>query len=696
MPERPVSSQQEKIRIPPKAALTMVLSYARRRIGEQLRAVWFIVAYLVLFQTVVLRVPIASAVTVGAGIAMVVLGLAFFLEGLLLGIMPLGERVGVLLPVRRHAIIVLGFGLLVGFGATLAEPAIAVLRGVGESIVVWEAPLLYRMVQRHPDSLVAAIAGGVAVAVALGMVRFYAGYSIKPFVAVIAPLLIGVTVLMAVDTNLSRVIGLAWDAGAVTTGAVTVPLVLALSIGVSRSAGKGDAGGGFGVIMLASALPIIAVALLGMVLNRTTIGPMSEDEFFSPANRDQAVELLATEEALQRYAFQHGSSNSRELLWDSREQYDAELRRVATDAGRRAELLGAVPLTQWLAESASPYERSVIARVPREPERRAVHDTAEISFLSRAAEAARAIIPLTALLAFTLFVGLRSRPDQIDEVVMGVLFALVGMALLTAGIDQGLARLGDEVGRELPRTFQSDVRVTQRIIIEDFDTDLVFEAMQPDGGRYRFFYLERGGDLQSVEFQPQQLDAASGRYEHLIERVPLFSSELTSLGIALVLLFAFGLGFGATLAEPALDALGRTVEQLTVGTVKRKAVIGAVSVGVGLGLTAGVLRVIFDIPLAWLLLPPYAILLPLTLWSEEEFAGIAWDSGGVTTGPVTVPLVLAMGLSIGAEAGVVDGFGMLALASVFPILSVLGYGMLVRGRLRRAIRPSAATGEEHG
>ncbi len=67
MPKQHVRSRQEKIRIPTKTALTMVLSYAKRRIGEQLRSVWFIVAYLVIFQTVVLRVPVSSALTVGVG-----------------------------------------------------------------------------------------------------------------------------------------------------------------------------------------------------------------------------------------------------------------------------------------------------------------------------------------------------------------------------------------------------------------------------------------------------------------------------------------------------------------------------------------------------------------------------------------------------------------------------------------------------
>ncbi|TVR05004.1 MAG: DUF1538 domain-containing protein, partial [Spirochaetaceae bacterium] len=685
--------RKRRIRIPARSVIAMIVSYARHRVMEQIRAVSFIVAYLVLFQTLVLGVPVISAGTIAVGIGMVVLGLAFFLEGLVLGIMPLGERVGVLLPVRRSAIIVFGFALLVGFGATLAEPAMTVLRGVGDSVVAWDAPLLFRMVDRHPDLLVLAIGTGVGVAVVLGMSRFYGGYSIKPYVLVIVPLLILVATMMAFDDNMVRVIGLAWDAGAVTTGAVTVPLILALSIGVSRSTGKAESNsGGFGVIMLASALPILAVALLGVVLNRTTAQPMSEAEFFSPRNRAAVVALFDSETDVERYAFLRGSPAGREALWDDPDEYHAALRQLATDNARRTELLGTVPLATWLSRSASSTERSVVGPVPIGSEAPQPPAVATARLGDRVSAAARAVIPLTVLLAVTLFVGLRSRPEHVDEVMMGVLFALVGMAMLTAGIDQGLGRLGEEVGRELPRTFRTEARASDRVVIEDFNLDLVIDATRIDGNRLRFFYLEQGGELQRVEFIPNRFDPESGRYEHVLQRPPLFSSDMSTLGIALVLLFAFGLGFGSTLAEPALDALGRTVEQLTVGTVKRKAIVRAVAVGVGIGLTIGVLRLIYDIPLVWLLIPPYGLLLPLTLFSEEDFAGIAWDSGGVTTGPITVPLVIAMGLSVGAEVGVSDGFGILALGSVYPILTVLLYGTAVRARQRRLIRPAAHSG----
>ncbi|MFO8064572.1 MAG: DUF1538 family protein, partial [Spirochaetia bacterium] len=201
-----------------------------------------------------------------------------------------------------------------------------------------------------------------------------------------------------------------------------------------------------------------------------------------------------------------------------------------------------------------------------------------------------------------------------------------------------------------------------------------------------YFYLHDNGSVERVQFVEERYDASRGQYEHVMRRGPIFGPGLTMLGIALVLVFAFGMGYGSTLAEPALNALGRTVEQMTVGTIPRAGVVTAVSLGVGLGLLAGVARILYELPTAWLIIPPYVLLLPLTWISEEDFAAIAWDSGGVTTGTVTVPLVLAMGLGIGGELEVVDGFGVLAAASVFPVLAVLVYGIFVRAKQRHTIR----------
>lgn len=119
---------------------------------------------------------------------------------------------------------------------------------------------------------------------------------------------------------------------------------------------------------------------------------------------------------------------------------------------------------------------------------------------------------------------------------------------------------------------------------------------------------------------------------------------------------------------------------------KKSLLIQSVALGVGAGIMLGVAKIIWNIPLFWLLGPLYLLLLLVTRFSTEEFVNIGWDSAGVTTGPITVPLVLSMGLGIGAQVGVVEGFGILATASVCPILTVLGMGIVVNYRRKAFLR----------
>jgi len=184
---------RNRIRIPLRAALAMVGRYASTRIGAQARSVAFILIYLVAFKILVLGAAPAQAGRLAVGIAMVVVGLACFLEGLFMGLMPLGERVGVQLPRRGGIGLIVAFGLLLGFGTTLAEPAIAALRTMGGSVTAWDTPLLYLILERYPQALVVSIGLGVGVAVALGMIRFHWGLSIKPFIYTAIPLLLRIS-----------------------------------------------------------------------------------------------------------------------------------------------------------------------------------------------------------------------------------------------------------------------------------------------------------------------------------------------------------------------------------------------------------------------------------------------------------------------------------------------------------------------
>ena len=150
------------------------------------------------------------------------------------------------------------------------------------------------------------------------------------------------------------------------------------------------------------------------------------------------------------------------------------------------------------------------------------------------------------------------------------------------------------------------------------------------------------------------------------------------IGFVIVVGFAFLLGFGATLAEPALNALGLTVQDLTNGAFKKSMLMYSVAGGVAVGIALGVAKVVFSLDLMTILLPLYLIGVIMTAMSTEEFVNVAWDSAGVTTGPVTVPLVLAMGLGLGNAVSATEGFGILSLASICPIVAVLTMGLVIQ------------------
>ena len=144
-----------------------------------------------------------------------------------------------------------------------------------------------------------------------------------------------------------------------------------------------------------------------------------------------------------------------------------------------------------------------------------------------------------------------------------------------------------------------------------------------------------------------------------------------------MLLFAFVVGYGASLAEPALLSLGITVEEVTAGAFKKFLVMHSVGIGVGVGLIIGVARILYDWSSLAIVLPSYGLVLLLTLISDEKYVNIGWDSGGVTTGDITSPILIALGLGVAAAVGGADGFSLIAMGSVWPIISVLALGLYV-------------------
>jgi hypothetical protein len=427
---------------------------------------------------------------------------------------------------------------MLGIGVTLAEPAVGALKIAGSTVDVREAPYLYALLNRWSWALVLMIGIGVGAAAVLGTLRFLYGWSLKPLIFVTLVPTLGLTAFLAGDPELNVIIGVAWDSGGITTGPVTVPLVLALGIGIAAAAGSGRSSlSGFGIVTLASLIPVLGVMLLGMVLAETgTAGDIIDS---------------ATAPAAAAPAWYH--------------------------------------VTPW----------------------------------SEILLGLRALVPLTAFLYLVLRVMLREPVRNRLVTSYGLTLCIAGMCLFNVGLSYGLVNLGGQSGGMIPAAFM-------------------------------------------------QVGMVPGS--------PLFAM---ALGVSIAFLFSWFLGYGATMAEPALNALGFTVENLTNGAFKRPMLLHAVSVGVATGIGLGVLKIVFGWSLGWILIPAYTLALALTVISTEEYVNIGWDSAGVTTGPVTVPLVLAIGLGLGDAVGAVEGFGILALASVCPIISVLAMGVWVQWKIRR-------------
>jgi hypothetical protein len=513
----------------------LIKTHVQSRFMEQFRVVIPLAAYLILFLIFILNQIVSAPWSMAFGLLGVIIGLMLFMEGLKLGLMPLGETIGDTLPRKSALPVVLTIAFLLGVGVTFAEPAIGALQTAGQLISVETAPYLYAILNDWSGALVLVVGCGVGLATVLGTLRLIYGWSLKPMIYITLVPTLGLSLYASAHPELQKVLGLAWDCGAVTTGPVTVPLILSLGIGIATATGKGNATlSGFGIVTLASLFPIIGV--LGLAIYVASSVPV------------ESIILAATT----------GSPAAAAQAW---------------------------------------YEST--------PGREIVLGL-------------RAILPLVLFLYLVMKLMLGEKIRHAGMIGYGIVLTVAGMCIFNLGLTYGLSRLGGETGSLIPAAFTH---------------------------------------ISAVETSPL--------YIYMI-------------GLILALVFAWFLGFGATLAEPALNTLGFTVQNLTQGVFNKSTLMYAVSVGVAFGIALGLAKIIFDLPLAWLLLPTYLLAVVLTFLSSEEFVNIAWDSAGVTTGPITVPLVLAMGLGVGDAVQVVEGFGMLSMASIGPILSVLATGLWIR------------------
>ena len=217
----------------------------------------------------------------------------------------------------------------------------------------------------------------------------------------------------------------------------------------------------------------------------------------------------------------------------------------------------------------------------------------------------RDLAPLVGLILFFQIVVIRKRLANWRRVGIGFIYVVIGLALFLIGLQSALFPLGETMARQLT------------------DPEFLGLVEGVSGAWYDYFW---------------------------------------------VYVFAVAVGFGTTIAEPALIAVADKAGSVSGGTINPWGLRIAV---------LGTFRIVTGIPLHWFIMAGYAIVIVQTIFASRSIIPLAYDSGGVTTSTVTVPLVAALGLGLAANvpgrSPLIDGFGMIALACLFPIIAVLGY-----------------------
>ncbi|QQX81982.1 DUF1538 domain-containing protein [Shewanella sp. KX20019] len=226
------------------------------------------------------------------------------------------------------------------------------------------------------------------------------------------------------------------------------------------------------------------------------------------------------------------------------------------------------------------------------------------------------LIPIILVVSFFEIFVLHQAPDNLFSILIGLLFIIVGLTFFVFGLEMGLFPIGESLAQALAR-------------------------------KGSVFWL---------------------------------------------VLFSFSLGFGTTLAEPALTAVANEAAEVaaTAGAIEQntasmdKYAMGlrlTVALSVGLAILLGVVRILKGWPIHYIIIGGYILVMVLTSFAPENIIGIAYDSGGVTTSTITVPLVTALGVGLASvikgRNPMLDGFGLIAFASLMPMIFVLIYGMVV-------------------
>ena len=245
------------------------------------------------------------------------------------------------------------------------------------------------------------------------------------------------------------------------------------------------------------------------------------------------------------------------------------------------------------------------------------------------------VTPIALVLVVFQVVVLRRRIPNLRRILSGFAAVLLGLTLFLIGLEQALFPIGETMARQLAAPEAAALAATPG-------------ATQVDWRDYLLVYA-----------------------------------------------FAAAIGFATTIAEPPLIAVALKAEEASGGLIGSWGLRLAVAVGVAVGVSLGAFRIVTGTPLSWYIIAAYVVVIVQTFRSSRSIVPLAYDSGGVTTSTVTVPVVAALGLGLAANVPgrnpLIDGFGLIAFASVFPIMSVLGYSMATSwlNRVRRARRKEA-------
>ncbi len=239
----------------------------------------------------------------------------------------------------------------------------------------------------------------------------------------------------------------------------------------------------------------------------------------------------------------------------------------------------------------------------------------------------RDLIPIILLFGFFQIVVLKEPIANLKRIIAGSIYVFIGLTLFLAGLDEALFPIGKIMAGQLTA--------------------------------------------------PQFLGA---------ENNPLLLADWKTYGW--VYLFAAAIGFSTTIAEPSLIAVAFKASEVSGRTISQRGLRITVAIGVAFGISLGSFRIITGTPLYLYILAGYIIVIIQTFFAPKSIIPLAYDSGGVTTSTVTVPVVAALGLGLSSSVPgrnpALDGFGLIAFASLFPIIAVLGYGQFAQWRINRS------------